>query len=63
MKCTFCEHELSADMLRSAGCGTCIGGCRKIHCPYCGQENPVLPEIFDRLLGNAADAAKKGRKE
>ena len=51
MKCTFCQHELTPDMLRAQGCGSCAGGCRKIHCPYCGQENPVTPEILVKLLG------------
>ena len=37
MKCSFCEHELTVEMLREKGCGACIGGCRKIHCPFCGQ--------------------------
>ena len=50
MKCTYCQHELTAEMLREEGCGACIGGCRKIHCPYCGQENAVVPEIFDKLF-------------
>jgi hypothetical protein len=60
MKCAFCEHELTADMLRDQGCGACLGGCRKIHCPYCGQENPVVPEIFDRLLPQEPAAGEKG---
>lgn len=51
MKCTFCGHELTAEMLREEGCGACLGGCRKIHCPYCGQENPVLPEYLVELFG------------
>jgi len=59
MKCTFCEHELTAAMLREEGCGACRGGCRKIHCPYCGQENPVVPEIFDRLFRR--DPAEQGK--
>ena len=51
MKCSYCEHELTPAMLREQGCGTCPGGCRKIHCPYCGQENPVTPEVLARWLG------------
>lgn len=50
MKCAFCDNELTAEMLREQGCGTCLGGCRKIHCPYCGQENPVVPEILNKLF-------------
>lgn len=50
MKCSFCEHELDLDMIRAQGCGACIGGCKKIHCPYCGQENPLVPEYLEKLL-------------
>lgn len=60
MKCTFCEHELTPEMVREQGCGTCAGGCHKIHCPYCGQENPVVPEIFDKLFRRTEDASRKG---
>jgi hypothetical protein len=38
-------------MLREQGCGSCPGGCRKVHCPYCGQENPVTPEYLVRFFG------------
>ena len=62
MKCTFCEHELTVEMLREVGCGACLGGCRKIHCPYCGQENPVVPEIFDRLFRRDQSSQEKGSK-
>ena len=61
MKCTFCGHELTADMLREEGCGACLGGCRKIHCPYCGQENPVAAGFFDKLLNRDQNDRKKGR--
>lgn len=56
MKCTFCEHELTPEMLREEGCGACLGGCRKIHCPYCGQENPVTPEYLVKLLDKNREA-------
>jgi hypothetical protein len=49
MKCAFCDHELTQEMLREEGCGACLGGCRKIHCPYCGQENPVVPAFLEKL--------------
>lgn len=52
MKCSFCEHELTPEMVREKGCGGCLGGCRKIHCPYCGQENPALPEFLGKVLHN-----------
>lgn len=50
MKCSFCEHELTPAMLREESCGGCIGGCRKIHCPYCGQETPMVPEFLEKML-------------
>lgn len=62
MKCTFCEHELTPEMLRIEGCGACSGGCRKIHCPYCGQENPVVPEIFDKLFRRDISDQGKGNR-
>lgn len=61
MKCSFCEHELDLAMIRAQSCGACIGGCRKIHCPYCGQENPLVPEYLDRLLKQ--DQARDKDKE
>jgi hypothetical protein len=62
MKCVFCEHELTLEMLREQGCGACLGGCRKIHCPYCGQENPVVPEILDKLFGRGTAVPEKGNE-
>ena len=52
MKCTFCDNELTPEMLREKGCGGCMGGCRKIHCPYCGQENPIVPELLEKFVRN-----------
>lgn len=49
MKCRFCDHELTPDMLRSKGCGACGRGCGKIHCPYCGEENVIVPGFLDKL--------------
>ena len=63
MKCSFCEHELTPDMLREKGCGTCLGGCRKIHCPYCVQENPLVPELLEKFIKRDKPDAKKGREE
>jgi hypothetical protein len=61
MKCSFCDHELTPDMLREKGCGGCLGGCRKIHCPYCGQENPVVPDFLEKVLKREKpeDASRK----
>ena len=50
MKCSYCEHELDVTMVSEQACGACIGGCRKIHCPYCGKENPMVPAYLDKIL-------------
>jgi hypothetical protein len=63
MKCSFCENELTVDMLRKEGCGGCFGGCRKIHCPYCGQENPIVPELLEKLVNDDKHTGKKGSTE
>lgn len=63
MKCSFCENELKPDMIRNESCGGCFGGCRKIHCPYCGQENPIVPEILEKLIKNDKHTGKKGCTE
>ena len=63
MKCTFCGNQLTPGMLREKGCGACLGGCRKIHCPYCGQENPVVPELLEKLLKNDKTVTEKGPTE
>ncbi len=61
MKCSFCEHDLTAEMLREKGCGACMGGCRKIHCPYCGQENPIVPELLEKFIKHDKSVDKKGQ--
>lgn len=63
MKCSFCENELTPEMLREKGCGGCLGGCRKIHCPYCGQENPLVPEILEKFIKHGKSDDKKGPAE
>jgi len=42
MKCGYCGRELPdrVDPEREP-CGRCRGGCRMIHCPYCGYANPA----------------------
>lgn len=49
MKCGFCGREIpdTADESRPS-CGACRGGCRKVHCPYCGYANPLVPRILER---------------
>ncbi len=49
MRCGFCDKEIPADAGRKA-CGACSGGCRKVHCPFCGYENPVPPKYLKRWL-------------
>lgn len=61
MKCKFCENELTVAMMRAESCGGCFGGCRKIHCPYCGQENPIVPELLEKLFKNDQHTGRKGR--
>lgn len=61
MKCTFCDNELTPAMLREKGCGACLGGCRKIHCPYCGQENPLVPELLEKFIKQGQQTGEKGQ--
>jgi len=61
--CSFCENELSPEMLRTEGCGSCLGGCRKIHCPYCGKETPLVPELLEKFLKHDKHDDKKGNEE
>ncbi|OHB27988.1 MAG: hypothetical protein A2X84_13450 [Desulfuromonadaceae bacterium GWC2_58_13] len=48
MKCEFCGREIPADHVQKS-CGLCAGGCRKVHCPYCGHENPATPAYLRRF--------------
>ncbi len=50
MICGFCHREIP-DETPEKGCGRCGGGCRKVHCPYCGYENPLPSPLVERLLG------------
>jgi len=52
MICGFCHKEIPEHVGVVSGeksCGACLGGCRKIHCPYCGYANPA-PGFLSRLL-------------
>ena len=31
-------------------CGHCFGGCKKVHCPYCGFANPAPGKLMAKLL-------------
>ncbi|MEJ2200642.1 MAG: hypothetical protein P8X63_06480 [Desulfuromonadaceae bacterium] len=59
MKCGYCAREIPDEPVQKP-CGLCTGGCRKIHCPYCGQENPVTPNYLRRI---AEIARKKDSKK
>lgn len=48
MKCGFCGREIPDEPGLEKSCGACRGGCRKVHCPYCGYANPVVPEFLKR---------------
>jgi len=50
MKCAFCGEPIpdQPDALRER-CGTCPGGCRKVHCPRCGYANPLVPDFLKKF--------------
>jgi hypothetical protein len=48
MKCGFCGREIPDEPGQEKSCGACPGGCRKVHCPYCGYANPVVPGFLKR---------------
>lgn len=53
MNCGFCHKEILENVGVAEGeksCGACPGGCRKIHCPYCGYANPAPGKFLSRLL-------------
>jgi hypothetical protein len=51
MICGFCGREIAEEVVKN-GCGGCpmAGGCRKICCPHCGYENPVIPKLLQKLM-------------
>lgn len=58
MICGFCHREISEELGAADGeaaCGQCPGGCRKVHCPYCGYANPVPARYLKRLLKRRKD--------
>lgn len=57
MNCGFCGREIP-DRVPEKSCGRCGSGCRKVHCPYCGYENPAPSRLLNRLMGG-----QKGKKE
>ncbi|SHI52898.1 hypothetical protein SAMN02745165_00319 [Malonomonas rubra DSM 5091] len=53
MNCGLCGKEIPADLGPGDGkspCGSCRGGCRKIHCPYCGYANPAPGKFLRKML-------------
>jgi hypothetical protein len=58
MICGFCGREISAD-LPEKSCGRCAGGCHKVHCPYCGYENPAPSVFLERVLGRRKELKKE----
>jgi len=50
MICGFCRKEIPAKTPEES-CGRCGGGCRKVHCPHCGYENPLPSALFEGLFG------------
>jgi hypothetical protein len=54
MKCAFCGREIpDAPEAGQKSCGACSGGCRKVHCPYCGYVNPVISGRLRQWLENS----------
>ncbi|MCK5912301.1 MAG: hypothetical protein KAG12_00370 [Desulfuromusa sp.] len=54
MNCGFCHQEIALKVGAPDGessCGSCLGGCRKIHCPHCGYANPAPGKFLSRFLG------------
>jgi hypothetical protein len=49
MICAFCGREIPDQPGKTERCGSCLGGCRKIHCPWCGYANPLTPDYLKRL--------------
>jgi len=58
MICGFCHKEIKQEIGAPEGqsaCGRCFGGCRKIHCPYCGYANPAPGKYLSRFLKREKD--------
>ncbi len=59
MICGFCHKEIPDEKVGNRNgeesCGRCLGGCRKIHCPWCGYANPAPGRLLSRLLSKKKD--------
>jgi hypothetical protein len=60
MICGFCNKEIP-DQLPEISCGRCGSGCRKVHCPHCGYENPAPSEFLNRLFKKKDKTSKEGK--
>lgn len=49
MTCAFCGREIPDQPGLAESCGSCMGGCRKVHCPWCGYANPLTPNYLKRF--------------
>ena len=60
MKCGMCHREIPEELPEEAvRCGSCRGGCKKVHCPFCGYGNPVLPNYLKKLTSSNNDDGRK----
>ena len=60
MKCGMCQKEIpDATPGKENRCGSCSGGCRKVHCPYCGYGNPVMPGYLKKFISGDEDQGRK----
>jgi hypothetical protein len=50
--CGFCHKEIpeQVGVEDRQACGACLGGCRKVHCPFCGFANPAPGKYLKKLL-------------
>ncbi len=56
MKCGMCHKEIPEELPdKESRCGACSGGCRKVHCPFCGYGNPVMPSYLRKLMSDDKD--------
>ena len=60
MICGFCGREIPERTPDpQARCGACSGGCRKVHCPFCGYANPAVSGLLKKLVRPKADHDKE----
>jgi len=62
MKCAFCQKDIPEEVPEKS-CGQCVGGCRKVHCPYCGYANPLPSGWLERMFGRNDDNQTDGNNE